>query len=79
MGHPTRAEIVALVAGSQLPPCASDLEAHFALSQPTISHHLHILLRTGVLTAERRGIRMHYAIDRGLVDALAAFLRELRK
>jgi ArsR family transcriptional regulator, arsenate/arsenite/antimonite-responsive transcriptional repressor len=78
LGHPIRAEIVALVVASPTAPCASDLEEHFAIAQPTLSHHLHILQKTGVLQAEKRGLRVHYAIDRGLVDALSKLLRALK-
>ena len=62
LGDPTRLEIVALVARAGAPLCACEIEAHFELSQSTISHHLGLLRRAGVLHAERRGTWAFYSI-----------------
>ena len=53
-----------------------DIEAHFDLSQPTISHHLKILKEAEILTAERRGTWVYYALNRGVLS-LCTELREL--
>ena len=63
IGDETRMEIVALIAGTGEALCACDIEAHFDLSQPTISHHLKILRRAGWLTSERQGNWIYYALD----------------
>jgi len=63
LGDETRLEIVALIAKSKEPLCACEIEAHFDLSQPTISHHLKILRKVGVLSSERRGTWMYYAVE----------------
>jgi len=67
LGDETRIEIVALVAHAGEPLCACDIEAHFDLSQPTISHHLKVLRKAGWLTSERNGTWIYYALD---TDAL---------
>ncbi len=40
--------------------CACDIERHFELSQPTISHHLKLLRNAGLIVGERRGTWIYY-------------------
>ena len=40
--------------------CASDVETHVNLSQPTISHHMAILCKAGLVLAEKNGLWMWY-------------------
>ena len=52
----------------EAPVCACDVVDGFALSQPTISHHLRILREAGLVTVEKRGVWAWYTPDaRGLV------------
>lgn len=57
--------------------CACDLEAHLGLSQPTVSHHMKVLVQAGLVEAEKRGRWVHYRLRRerfrALVDRLAVF------
>ncbi len=73
LGDPTRLEIFRLLAAQKAPVCACDVVDGFALSQPTISHHLRILREAGLVTVEKRGVWAWYAPDqRGL-----AWVREM--
>ena len=68
LGDPTRQKMLALLEGSgEL--CVADLASHFAMTQPSISHHLRILKEAGLVTAEKRGKEVYYTIN-------AAELRE---
>lgn len=69
----TRLEMIALLASAKAELCACDIEGHFDLSQPTVSHHLKILREAGLVTSERRGTWVYYALDRGALDALSKF------
>lgn len=74
LGDETRLEMMGLLAaaaGAEL--CACDIESHFAFSQPTISHHLKILREAGLVTGERRGTWVYYAIDKSTLARLAEF------
>ena len=74
IAHPVRLQIVELLSrfGGQV--CACDIEAQFALSQPTISHHLKVLRTAGLIDYERRGLwAFYFARGEGL-DALRTFL-----
>ena len=44
--------------------CACDLEGLLGLSQPTISHHMKLLVQAGLVTAEKSGRWVYYRIDR---------------
>jgi ArsR family transcriptional regulator, arsenate/arsenite/antimonite-responsive transcriptional repressor len=52
--------------------CVCDLTAVFALSQPTISHHLRILRDAGLVESERRGTWAYYRLVPEAIDALRA-------
>ena len=73
LGDETRIEIVGLLAAAGSDLCVCDIESHFELSQPTISHHLELLREAGVVTAERRGTWVYYALDRETLRLLPEF------
>jgi ArsR family transcriptional regulator len=73
LGDETRLEILGLLAAAGAEICACDIESHFELSQPTISHHLKILREAGLVTGERRGTWVYYAMDRATVARLGEF------
>jgi ArsR family transcriptional regulator len=45
-----------------------------SLSQPTISHHLKILVDAGIFTREQRGKWAYYRLVPGTLNALAALI-----
>jgi len=77
LADPTRLEMVSLVAAAHEPLCACEIEAHFDLSQSTISHHLGLLRKAGILSSERRGTWAFYSITKGATTPLAAVLSML--
>jgi DNA-binding transcriptional ArsR family regulator len=56
--------------------CASDLEMRIKLSQPTISHHMSVLTRAGLVEAEKLGQWMWYRRNE---NALRNLMRSLKK
>ena len=44
--------------------CVSDIAEAFPMSQPTISHHLDVLKRFGLVTSRKVGKQVYYATDR---------------
>jgi DNA-binding transcriptional ArsR family regulator len=56
--------------------CASDIETRIHLSQPTISHHMSILKKAGLVEAEKLGQWMWYRRNEA---ALQECTRTLRK
>ncbi len=54
--------------------CVCDLNDAFALSQPTISHHLRILLDAGLVTRDKRGVWAYYRLVPSALSACADLL-----
>jgi ArsR family transcriptional regulator len=46
--------------GKAVGMCACDVQDHVKLSQPTISHHMAILRKAGLVMAEKHGLWMWY-------------------
>ncbi len=59
--------------------CACDLEGVLELSQPTVSHHMKVLVDAGFVRAEKRGRWVYYELDRGAFDATIADLERFRQ
>ena len=61
LGHPVRLQIIDLLSryGGQI--CVCDVESQFMLKQPTISHHVKILRKAGLINSERRGQWLYYS------------------
>jgi ArsR family transcriptional regulator, arsenate/arsenite/antimonite-responsive transcriptional repressor len=55
--------------------CACDIEAQIRLSQPTISHHMRILTRAGLVQGEKQGLWMWYRRNEKALKTLAQSLR----
>ncbi len=53
--------------------CVCDIQ-DVGVSQPTVSHHLKKLREAGLLTSQRRGTWVYYAVDPVAVASLAALL-----
>ena len=70
MGQPTRLKILALLGQGER--CVCDLQAALGELQPTVSRHLAILRRAGVVRARRSRNRVVY----GLADPRIATLLE---
>lgn len=55
--------------------CVADVVKEIGLAQSTISHHLGILQRAGLIRGEQRGPWTCYFVDREAIEALLALLR----
>ncbi len=74
LGDETRLSILGFLLAKQDTLCACEIEEHVQeLSQPTISHHLRLLREAGLVTAERRGTWVYYAIDASVRQRLLEF------
>ncbi|HSR84199.1 MAG TPA: metalloregulator ArsR/SmtB family transcription factor [Streptosporangiaceae bacterium] len=75
LADPTRLRLVSMVAAHQGgEACVCDLTDPLGLTQPTISHHLKILLEAGILTRDKRGKWSYYALVPAALEALASVL-----
>lgn len=72
MADPNRLRLVSIVAahdGGDV--CVCELTEPLGLSQPTVSHHLKILVEAGFLTRSQRGQWAYYRLVPGMLDSLA--------
>ncbi len=69
LADPTRLRILNLLARNQGPLCVCDIVEHFALGQPTISHHLRILREARFVMVSRQGAFMYYSVNRNCLIA----------
>ncbi|HLI38302.1 MAG TPA: metalloregulator ArsR/SmtB family transcription factor [Streptosporangiaceae bacterium] len=75
LADPTRLRLVSMVAAREDgEACVCELTGPLGLTQPTISHHLKILVDAGILTRDKRGVWAYYALVPSALDALAAVL-----
>ena len=76
IAEPTRLRLLSLVAAHDgAEACVCDLTEPVNLSQPTVSHHLKILVEAGLLSRTRRGSWAFYAIVPGALEGLSDVLR----
>ncbi len=76
LADPARLRLLSLVAAHEGgEACVCDLTEPVGLSQPTISHHLKVLVDAGLLSRDKRGVWAYYALVPGALDALADVLR----
>jgi ArsR family transcriptional regulator len=57
--------------------CACVLLEKFEITQPTLSHHMKILVDSGVVTARKEGRWTHYSISAGGCENAAVLLKKL--
>jgi len=74
LAHPVRLRLVRTLARS--PHTTSELAHAWDLTPPEVSRHLAVLRRAGLLTAQRRGRYVHYAVDLTALTALGTDLLE---
>lgn len=77
LGHPVRIQIVEMLGRYGGKVCVCDIERHFDLKQPTISHHLRVLREAGIIDGEQRGLWVYYYIKPGALDPLRQLLGAL--
>ncbi|MEZ5116439.1 MAG: metalloregulator ArsR/SmtB family transcription factor [Candidatus Nanopelagicales bacterium] len=76
VADPARLQLLALIKSSPGgESCVCDLVEPLELSQPTVSHHLKVLADAGLLTRERRGTWVWYAVAPERLAELSAVLR----
>jgi ArsR family transcriptional regulator len=77
LADPTRVRMLnLLIRNDEL--CVCDLNANFDLSQPTISHHLGLLRKAGLVDSDVRGRWAFYRANREAIEALGNVLEVTR-
>jgi ArsR family transcriptional regulator, arsenate/arsenite/antimonite-responsive transcriptional repressor len=75
IADPVRLRLLSLIAshaGGEA--CVCDLTGAFALTGPTISHHLKVLREAGLVDSQRRGTWIYYRVQPDLLAQLSVVL-----
>ena len=75
VANPARLRLISMVAahgGDEA--CVCDLTEPLGLSQPTVSHHLKVLVNAGFLTRTKRATWAYYRLVPGSLDYVADIL-----
>lgn len=75
LADPARLRLLSMIqAHDDGEACVCDLTDPLGLSQPTVSHHLKVLLDAGLVTREKRGVWAYYRAVPATLAALAELL-----
>jgi ArsR family transcriptional regulator len=75
LADPARLRLLSLIqAQSDGEACVCHLTAPLGLSQPTVSHHLKVLLGAGLVAREQRGTWAYYRVVPGALEGLRELL-----
>lgn len=75
LADPARLRLMSLVLASPgAEACVCDLVEPVGLSQPTVSHHMKVLVEAGLLHREKRGRWAYFRPVEGALGALATIL-----
>ncbi|MEO7369702.1 MAG: metalloregulator ArsR/SmtB family transcription factor [Ilumatobacteraceae bacterium] len=75
LADPIRLRLLSVIAGSGAEEvCACDLLEPSGRSQPTVSHHMKILVDAGLIEREKRGLWVWYRLVPSRLDALRSIL-----
>ena len=74
LSDPIRLRLLSVIAAAGDEVCACDLVEPSGRSQPTVSHHMKILVDAGLVERDKRGLWVWYRIVPSRLDALRAAL-----
>lgn len=73
LSDPNRVRLISLIAAADgAGACICDLTEPVGLSQPTVSHHMRVLVEAGLVTREQRGRWAYFRLE----ESAFASLRE---
>ena len=75
LSDPTRREIVNLLKDGKR--SAGDIVSHFSSTNATISHHLSILRKAGLITDEKQGKYIYYELNTTVFQEVLSWLHSL--
>lgn len=78
LSDPNRLRLLSIVKANESgESCVCDLTDPLGLSQPTVSHHLKMLVDAGLLHREKRGTWAYYSLVPGALERTAGLLTGL--
>ncbi|MGL4451728.1 MAG: ArsR/SmtB family transcription factor [Sarcina sp.] len=75
LGDGKRLEIIDILSKGE--KCACELLEHFNFTQPTLSHHMKVLIECGLVIVRKSGTWNYYSLDKTKGNKLAIYLLQL--
>lgn len=75
LGDTNRLQIVNMLSQGEM--CACKLLEHFAIRQPTLSHHMSVLCACGLVEVRKEGKWSHYSLNRETLAQFQQFIADL--
>ena len=76
LSDPTRREILHILRGGAR--TAGDIGAHFNMTAATVSHHLSVLKKAGLVTDDKRGKWIYYEMNLSVLDEITGWVAGLK-
>jgi ArsR family transcriptional regulator, arsenate/arsenite/antimonite-responsive transcriptional repressor len=73
----TRRQIVELLKKGDL--TAGEIADQFAISKPSISHHLDLLKQADIVSAEKKGQFIYYSLNATVLDEIITWFMDLKR
>lgn len=75
VADPKRLKIVHLLSGGTM--CACEVLEHFDFTQPTLSHHMKVLEKAGIVVVNKKGQWHHYELKENFLDQTMVIIETL--
>jgi ArsR family transcriptional regulator len=75
LSDPSRLKIIDILSCGEM--CACNLLQHFGFTQPTLSHHMKVLMECGIVECRKEGQWSHYSLNSSSCSKLILFLMNL--
>jgi ArsR family transcriptional regulator len=75
LSDPKRIKILDMLSCGAM--CACDILEHFDFTQPTLSHHINLLVKAGLVTTEKSGTWHYYKLNMDIFTNFKADTAEL--
>jgi len=76
LNDPTRREILELLKDKDM--TAGDIADKFAISKPSISHHLDLLRQAGLVVSVKEGQFMYYSLSTTVMDEMLKWIMQFK-
>lgn len=75
LSDPNRLKIVDILSCGER--CACDILEQFDFTQPTLSHHMKVLMECGIVECRKEGLWSHYSLNSSNCNKLVLFIMKL--
>jgi ArsR family transcriptional regulator len=75
LSDPSRLQIIDMLSCGE--KCACDILEYFDFTQPTLSHHMKVLMECGIVNSRKEGQWNYYFLNNANCNKLAIFLMNI--